>query len=128
MVIDVFWDNPEHTIIRQEIRGRWTSEEYTESVFLMYGMMQTVPHSVHIVVDMRQIHGSPTRMIAAAPRFNAHLPLNRGLTVGINIPAPLVSIVRVASRIYPRLGRNVHFVSTLESAYDVIQRYGSHLL
>jgi hypothetical protein len=127
MPIYVFWDSPEQTIVRQDLNGRWTSQEYVQSVMDMYAMMRTVPHLVHIVVDMTRTEDYPTLMIAFASRFNTQLPSNRGLTVGINIPAYLVSIVHIATRMYPRLGRNVHFTTTLESAYDIVQQYGDHL-
>ena len=128
MPIHVFWDNPERNIIRQEFNGRWTSDEYVKNVFTMYDMIRTVPHKVHIIVDMTRTEGMTTRMIAAAPRFNANLPDNRGMTVGINIPSYLVSIVRVATRIYPRLGRNVHFTNTLDEAYTTIQKHSARLM
>jgi hypothetical protein len=76
---------------------------------------------------MTQAHGHASRMMAAAPRLNALLPSNRGLTVGINIPSYLVTIVRVGTRLYPRLGRHVHFTNTLDQAYTIIKKYGSHL-
>jgi len=123
MAIQVFWDNPEQTIIRQEFIGRWISDDYVQSVFTMYEMIGSVPHKVHIIVDMLQTEGFATRMMAAAPRFNANLPTNRGQTIGINIPAYLVSIVRVALRLYPRLGRSLHFVATLDEAYTTIKKY-----
>jgi hypothetical protein len=127
MPIHLFWDSPDQNIIRQEFSGRWTSDEYVQNVFAMYDMMRTVPHKVHIIVDMTHTEGVTTRMIAAAPRFQENLPVNRGLTVGINIPSYLVSIVHIASRIYPRLGRNVHFANTLDDAYKIIQKYAPRL-
>ncbi len=124
MAIEVFWDNPEQTIIRQDLGGMWTSEQYFESVMQMYSMMKTVSHRVHIVVDLTNVVGHPTRMAAAAPRLNAHLPPNRGLTVGINVPRYIVTIIHVATRLYPRLGRHVYFVKSLQEAYEVIKTYG----
>ncbi len=127
MSIKLFWDNPEQNIIRQEFSGRWTSDEYVQSVFTMYDMMRTVPHRVHIIVDMTRTEGFTTRMLAAAPRFHEKLPDNRGLTVGISIPRHLVTIVRVATRVYPRLGRYLHFTDTLDGAYQIIEKYSARL-
>lgn len=127
MPIKLFWDSAEQNIIRQEFHGRWTSDEYVQSVFTMYEMIGSVPHKVHIIVDMTQTEGFTTRMLAAAPRFNEKLPENRGLTVGINIPRYLVSIVRVATRVYPRLGRYLHFTDSLNEAYKVIEKFSARL-
>lgn len=127
MPIHVFWDSSEQTIVRQELTGRWSAQEYIQSVMGMYDMMRTVPHRVHIVVDMTRTEDYPTLMIAFASRFNTQLPPNRGLTVGINIPTYLVSIVHIATRMYPRLGRNVHFASTLDSAYEIVRQHGDQL-
>src|SRR3712207_4316232 len=99
MPINIFWDNPQQNIIRQDFNGRWTSDEYVKSVFTMYEMIRTVPHKVHIIVDMTRTEGMTTRMLAAAPRFNEKLPPNRGLTIGINVPNYLISIVHIATRI-----------------------------
>ena len=123
MSIKVSWDNPEKTVIRQDISGYWTAEEYVDSVLEMYDTMKTVTQTVDIIVDMTQIRNFPTRMLASAPRFNTQLPPNRGLTIGINVPRHLVSIVRIALRLYPRLGRNLNFVNTVEDAYNIIERY-----
>jgi len=123
MPINVSWDNPEKTIIRQDINAYWTAEEYGESVLEMYDTMKTVTQTVDIIVDMTQIQNFPTRMLASAPRFNDRLPPNRGLTIGINVPHHLVSIVRIALRLYPRLGRNLHFVTTMDDARTIIERH-----
>jgi hypothetical protein len=127
MPINIFWDNSEQSIVRQEFNGRWTSDEYVKSVFTMYEMMRTVPHKVHIIVDMTRTEGFTSRMLAAAPRFNENLPENRGLTVGINIPNYLISIVRVATRIYPQLGRYLHFANTVDEAYQIIEKYSARI-
>ena len=127
MTINVFWDNPQQDIIRQEFNGRWTSDEYVSSVLTMYDMMRPVPHKVHIIVDMTRTEGLTTRMIAAAPRFNEKLPPNRGLTIGINVPSYLISIVRIATRIYPQLGRYLHFANSVDEAYKIIEKFSARI-
>ena len=46
MSIKVSWDNPEKTVIRQDISGYWTAEEYVDSVLEMYDTMKTVTQTV----------------------------------------------------------------------------------
>lgn len=52
MTVHSSWDDQDQTIIRMEFAGAWTWSEAHTAVERMTGMMETVKHTVHVIIDL----------------------------------------------------------------------------
>lgn len=123
MPINVEWDNEERTIIRYDIRDPWHLPEYSRALFHTWSMIESVEHSVHVVVDFTHAMSFPRNLLSNAASTNNQLHPRQGLVIGIKVSPYLQMMVRVATRVFPRLGHNVFFVATLQDAYTLIKTY-----
>ena len=72
MPIEVQWDNPEKTILRQKFEGKWTGKDYYVSLDEMSKLLKQVDHRVHLIGDMTHSVGIPAlNLLAASGRGDA---------------------------------------------------------
>lgn len=123
MPINVEWDNEERTIIRYHVGDPWQLPEYSRALFHTWAMIESVEHSVHVVVDFTHAISFPKNLLSNASSTNNQIHPRQALVIGVKVSPYLQMIVRVAARAFPRLGRNVFFVPTLQEAYIMIKTY-----
>jgi hypothetical protein len=116
----VNWDDAAHTIIRQQLIGKWTYEEYFSSGAETQRLTSSVPHTVHVIVDFSGSIAYDTKVLAAAQSFDRNFPPNQGCLVLIQCPAYIQAVFDIATRLYPRIGENAKYVASLEEAYRFI--------
>lgn len=118
----VTWENAEKTIIRHQLIGDWTYEEYSKTAAETQALTASVPHTVHVIVDFSQSISYPTRMLAAGQALDRNLPANQGLLCVIKCPPYIQAVFDIMVKLYPKMGQNVYNVETLEEAFDIIRQ------
>ncbi len=122
MSITVEWDNEAKTAIRFDIHAGSGWEAFDRAVALGNQMMTGVEHVVDVIINPDEEAPPPPGAMARFKQAQASSPYNRGLIVivGANLLARL--LVTTFSRIYPSLGEEVRFASSLEDARDILAR------
>jgi len=86
-------------------------------------LIETVDHSVHIVVDFTDVFTFPKNLLSGASTTNSQIHPRQGLVIGVKVSLYLQTVMRIAARFFPRLGHNVFFTQTLPEAYDLIRKH-----
>jgi hypothetical protein len=122
MAIHSDWDNESKTIIRREMSGTWSWDEYIENNRHEHEMAISVPHDVRLIIDTRQ---SLTLPIGALIQFKRALESNSkaiklNLVVGAN---PMLRTVhQILMQLFPHFVGRVILVKTFDEAYDLIEQ------
>jgi hypothetical protein len=64
--ISVDWDNPQQTSLRITFARGWTWEQLHAAVQQADDLIISVPHTVHLLIDIRQASGLPGDFITRA--------------------------------------------------------------
>lgn len=123
MPVEADWANEVHSIIRVYIHDTWTIEEYLRTSEQIRMMMLTTAHPVHLIFDVTDMIGYPRDIFSHIPTINSHILPGQGLVIGVKYSPYLKAIVRIAARVFPRIGHNLHFVQTLADAYALTETY-----
>jgi hypothetical protein len=110
MAIRLFWDNPEQTILRMEITGRWSWEEMYEASENSILMRQTVNHPVASIVDFSDALGIPDSAIAHGKNIMDKQDVYGGVTVFVQPDFAFMSLWEVMMKIYGRWVYNIDFI------------------
>jgi hypothetical protein len=81
MGISVIWDNDAKTVILMTFEGRWTWEELTEAVVICNGMVESVSHHVHYILDRKGAHYTPGNLLGNMKRIVNLFTPNEGLRI-----------------------------------------------
>jgi hypothetical protein len=118
VAIQVQWDNPERTILRQKFEGKWTGSEYYTSLDEMARLLKEVNYRVHLIGDMTCSVGIPAlNLLAASGRVVKMVEYQFSTVTVVKAHNYFQSLVNVVRRMSPALAERVYFVSTLEEAY-----------
>jgi hypothetical protein len=123
MPASVTWDNDDKTIIRQQLIGDWTYEEYVKSAVETQELTGSQPHTVHVIVDFTLSKSYPSRLLAAGQTLDRNLPTNQGTVTVIQCPMYIRAVFDILVRLYPKVGNNSAQVESLEEAYAFIREY-----
>jgi len=120
MPISFKWDSEKKEIVRIEIVGDWTWQEYNDAVIQLIEMSNSVDHRVDFIADMRKSGRVPAGEYSSQhlKRGSELRPENYGITV--NVGADILTKVTFTSGDTPRLPRL--YVNTIEEAYDIIKK------
>jgi len=116
------WNNPEHTIILVTFDGVWESADIYRMINKGVSMLKSVNHPVDSIFDFTRSTFSPTNLLSAAEKMENDLQENNRLAVIVKANVYIRSIIKVAKIFAPRALENIHFVNTVEQAYDLIQK------
>lgn len=116
MSIQIIWEDKQKSVMRQVFSGRWTVEEYRRSVEKTQKLLKGLPHTVHIIVDLRESEGTPSNILSAARFADAQMPDNLGMVMIVNADAFDRTIVSMAERIAPRLLHQHSYAHTIDEA------------
>jgi hypothetical protein len=126
MPASVNWDNEEKTIIRQQLIGDWTYNDYIASAAETQTLTASVPHTVHVIVDFSASTSYPTRLLSAGPGLDRNLPTNQGTVTLIQCPPYVRAVFDIVVKLYPKIGANSAYVESLEEAYAFIRAYDAN--
>lgn len=120
MPASVAWDDAAQTIIRQQLIGNWTFEDYLSSGSEMQALTSSVTHTAHVIVDFSCSTSYDTKVLAAAQSFDRNFPSNQGCLMIVQCPPYIRAVFDIATRLYPRIGQNARYVESLADAYAFI--------
>jgi hypothetical protein len=124
MPITVDWYNAEKTALIYTYDGPWTWGEFDAVVAQGNALMQSVPYTVHAILDLHAMSLIPTDVISA--RHRQHIttltPSNHGKLILYKINPALRLIASTVERLAPQwfARRNAVFVDTPEEIEDAI--------
>ncbi|MCA0459034.1 MAG: hypothetical protein LCI00_34105 [Chloroflexi bacterium] len=122
MPVAMDWETPERKVIRITFMGTWDVNDLHRLITKRNSMMECVTHYVHQIYDMTGSTSSPSNLLSIMSR--AELPSDKkgSLIVIISASDYIKSIANIMRTISPSLFDNVHFVSQVEAAEEVIER------
>lgn len=123
MPASVDWDNEQKTIIRQQIFGDWTFEDYMTSVTELQRLTASMPHTVNVIVDYTESKTYPRKILAIAQTLDRNFPANEGIVMIVQGPPYITAVFEVIFKLYRRVGQNIHHVNSLEEACAAIHEY-----
>jgi hypothetical protein len=123
MPASVAWENVEKTIIRQQLIGNWSFEEYMKSASETQTLTASQPHTVHVIIDFTASDSHPTRLLAAGNSLDRNLPSNQGIVVVVQCPTYVQAVFEILVKMYPRVGANSFNAESLEEAYALIRQH-----
>ena len=115
------WDSEDHTIIRLHLHDPWELAEYIEASSQTRTMMLSVSYPVHLIVDLSDSFRLPKNLLRNVGAINSHILPDQGLVVAVKYSPYARAVMRVAMRVFPKLGRNVVFAHSLQEAYEIIR-------
>lgn len=101
MVISVYWDNTEKTILRQDYGTTFDWHEYEESFAQIRRLASEVDHPIGIIADLGRIGRIPPDALMHGSRAIRELPANVSLCVVVTpsqLAMTLLRTIRVATR------------------------------
>jgi hypothetical protein len=120
MGIKLIWDNDEKTILRRVLLGRWTAEEYLNSVNRAYKLLNGLDHTVHLIIDGTQENRTPTNILSIIRNIDDKIAPNQGMVVLVGVDDTYKSIAKAARKLAPRAMQNRHYANTLDDARRLI--------
>jgi hypothetical protein len=125
LAVNVEWGNPEQTIVVAHYEGKWTWEEfYHANTVDVVALMQSVPHTVHVISDMSASSGLPMGgAITNARNVINHYPANWGMLVVVSDKMIVSALVNVYHSAFKTgTGGKTFAAKTLEDAFALVQQ------
>jgi hypothetical protein len=123
MGVQAVWDNEQQTIIRYDLSGKWTWDEFFTAYETAKAMLNASPHVVHFILNPTDAasrrHLPPGIVSRIGNTARTKLP-NAGITVAIGSSNVVRSIISAAARLYPRISKQYQFADTLDEARAII--------
>lgn len=117
------WENDEKTILRQIYTDRWTVDDFLACTDRTYRLLKSVPHTVHIIIDLSQAVRTPSNILSVMRYAEQHVNDNLGLITVVGADDFAKAVFMPAKRIAPNATRNMIFVETLPEAYAHLVAY-----
>ena len=119
MSVKVLWDNPEHTAVCFVFEQPWNWHELQAARTQQHQMLNSVDHTVHVIMDFTRSSILPRNPIARLKSVSENRPTNTGMIVLVGASAFIQTIAQLYRRLY---GGSLRFaaVSTRDEAHEVI--------
>lgn len=121
MPVEVKWDDEDEITIIQIYSGHIVLEDYYHAIDEFCRLAQSVPHTVHSIMDRRAILSSKGSYLQAMKYGNDRLPDNVGMRILLKPSLMTKILVDMGKRLSPRLISQVHVVNTLEEARELVR-------
>jgi hypothetical protein len=115
------WDNDEHTILRQIYSDHLQASDILEMATKTYEMLLTVPHTVHLIIEMppftRAIRQS---WLEASQKLNRTVAPNQGVVVSVIKTGGVDLLAKSIGVAAPKAAKNVFEAKSVEEARALI--------
>lgn len=119
MSVSAQWDNEEKTVIRYDMQGRWTWDEFYLAYEEAKTMLRSVPHTVHFItqpLDSLSNGYMPTSALTHIINIYRKALPNSGATVTIGNSNFARAMVSILGRVAPNAANKFLFAKSLEEA------------
>lgn len=128
MAIDLAWDETDSQIIRVDVRGDWTWDMMERALEQAIGMMDSVDHKVHYIIDIREGRldlASAMKQAQQAATPETHR--NEGVKVVVGASFMIRTLYSAYRKMIERMGKDQEFLfaDTPEEARAMIAEAGS---
>ena len=120
MPTQVYWDNPDKTIIVREMTDDWTWEDYGKAIGEVHQMLSEVDHVVDITVDCRGTYKLPQGALQKLANSNRRYPQNIGQQVIVATSYFLEIFAKMVQQYMPHMRHLFTYVNTVDEAYQHI--------
>lgn len=121
MSVTVDWFNEEKTIIKYQFEGQWKWEELYIALQQVDVMMNSVQHTVYIIVDYQKSSGVPAGALTHLRSSTMKAAPNWGGGVFIGISSLVQALLNVFTSLNKKLGERYATAKNMETAYSIIQ-------
>jgi hypothetical protein len=121
MPISILWDNAEKTVIQYHFEGRWTWDEFHHALAEGNAMMDSVDHTVHVIVNMQNSMALPRGAITHIANLRIRKHRRIGVTILIGASQLIQAIHSAMITIYPGIDKNFKMLPTLEEARAALE-------
>lgn len=128
MGITVKWDSSQQEVIRLDITGEWTWEEFYNAQDTMYSMMDVSPENwVDFILDMTRGNLMPKNILSHMRRVarSKHEKSRYMIVVGAGVFPQ--ALFQVMEKITPKSTQAIALVKTLEEARTMLYHKGEAL-
>ena len=123
-MIVVDWGNADESLLIMKFIEKWTLEEYQDTNYKAYDMINQQSHPVVVIVDMRQSDGTPRGFLHASHQFAKMRPAHMLTSVVLADSAVWKTLWQTAIHLYGAIENgNITFVDTVDKAYKVANDY-----
>lgn len=128
MAIDLAWDQTDSRVIGVTVRGDWTWEMMESALEQAIGMMDSVDHTVHYIIDIREGRldlASALKQAQQAATPETHP--NEGVKVVVGANMMIRTLYGAYRKMTERLGKDQEFLfaDTPEQARQMIENAAS---
>lgn len=116
MPVYVDWDNEDRTVIRYDLAGHWDWHAFEVAVEQSFAMTESVTHTVHVIIDMRQSMSMPDGAILYFKRLLQAAPANHGLYMMVSENQEVDKMLVMFRRIHRRNHHRIQQAATLDEA------------
>ena len=126
MPIQAHWDNEEKTVIRYEMYGRWTVQEFWDAYEAAREMINQVENEVHFIqisMDKGSIGHLPNGFVTHLRSIYRNAHPRAGRTVVIPKARGMIGEVwdRMITKAFPQIREHFDFADSLEEARKLLQ-------
>jgi hypothetical protein len=122
MPIHVQFDNELRTIIRYEFIGRWTWQEYHQTIQKAYELAKPVPYTVNMILDFSRGNALPHNALSMFGTSMKTPPRAFDFAVFVSESSFIQMLVTVFQRIHREVGAKLIYVRTLKEAREVAEK------
>ncbi|MBZ0289918.1 MAG: hypothetical protein K8I30_20005 [Anaerolineae bacterium] len=122
MAIEVFWGNPEQTIVCSRFGEMWTLEDTHQMIDDMHALTSSVTHTVHTILDFTDSRVSPTRLLSSGNHIEKRSVPNSGISVIVKANGFVKAMAQLITKMFIK-DVKVFFVDSLDDAYNIIEQY-----
>ncbi len=124
MAITVNWGNPEKTYTIFKFMGKWTWDEYYASIKAGSDLIENVPYTVNILLDLSECNLFPSNLLSHAGASMKQPPRAFDLAVIVSTSGFVNAIMGLIERLY---GKKTRFkvVKTMDEARTIFAEHDS---
>lgn len=119
MPVEVNWDNDAQTVMRYDLRGKWTWEEYYVALNRGVEMRRSVTHTVDVIANLTDSVRLPGSVLTHMRRLSEDRE-NRGLMVIVGGGSFVIAMIRIYSTLVKSAQQYVRAVNTLAEARQLL--------
>jgi hypothetical protein len=119
------WGDAAQTCINWSFQGKWTGSDYFESLVQLWGLIDSKPYSLNLLVDMQYSRANPSNLVALMQAaIRNRQPCNIRRIVVVTNTSYWQSLYEIASRHNSVIaGLDVHFVATPNEANKLLNAF-----
>ncbi|MBC7871051.1 MAG: hypothetical protein H7Y09_09460 [Chitinophagaceae bacterium] len=121
MSIKLYWVDEKQTILRYDVRGRWTWWDFYEAFGRAYRMSATVQHRVDMMVNLADSGPFPGGALNHAQTLSNRLSENMGLTIVVTGNRLAKALYQSGCGLYPNVPAFLRLANSVEEARALIE-------